>query len=51
MRIGYGRVSTRDPHPEAQHDALTEAGREQVFLGLREPGSHAHHPRNRHRFA
>ncbi|MFD6358134.1 ArsR family transcriptional regulator [Nocardia tengchongensis] len=23
MRIGYGRVSTRDLHPEAQHDALT----------------------------
>ncbi|MGQ4601426.1 hypothetical protein [Nocardia sp. R6R-6] len=23
MRIGYGWVSTRDQHPEAQHDALT----------------------------
>jgi hypothetical protein len=22
MRISYGRVSTRDQHPEAQHDAL-----------------------------
>jgi DNA invertase Pin-like site-specific DNA recombinase len=30
MRIGYGRVSTRDQNPNAQHDALTAAGCEQI---------------------
>jgi DNA invertase Pin-like site-specific DNA recombinase len=32
MRIGYGRVSNHDQHPEAQHDALTVAGCEQIFI-------------------
>jgi DNA invertase Pin-like site-specific DNA recombinase len=32
MRIGYGRVSTRDQNPAAQRDALASAGCEQVFV-------------------
>ena len=32
MRIGYGRISTRDQNPNAQHDALTAADCEQIFI-------------------
>ncbi len=32
MKIGYGRVSTRDQNPDAQHDALAAAGCEEVFI-------------------
>ncbi|HEY9366997.1 recombinase family protein [Streptomyces sp.] len=35
MKLGYGRVSTRDQHPEAQHDALTEAGCDRLFVEKR----------------
>lgn len=34
MRIGYARVSTRDQHPEAQHERPHHrAGCERVFIG------------------
>ncbi len=32
MRIGYGRVSTREQNPAAQHDALRAAGCDLVYL-------------------
>lgn len=32
MKIGYGRVSTRDQNPAAQHDALTAAGCDPVYV-------------------
>jgi DNA invertase Pin-like site-specific DNA recombinase len=32
MKIGYGRVSTRDQNPSAQHDALASAGCDQVLI-------------------
>lgn len=32
MRIGYGRVSTRDQNPDSQRDALTTARCEDIFV-------------------
>ena len=32
MRVGYGRVSTRDQNPDSQEDALRAAGCEEVFI-------------------
>jgi DNA invertase Pin-like site-specific DNA recombinase len=34
MRIGYGRVSTRDQRPEVQRDALIAAGCDRIFLDV-----------------
>jgi DNA invertase Pin-like site-specific DNA recombinase len=32
MKVGYGRVSTRDQNPDSQGDALRAAGCEEVFI-------------------
>ena len=32
MKVGYGRVSTRDQNPDSQEDALRAAGCEEVFI-------------------
>ncbi len=34
VRIGYGRVSTRDQNPDRQRDALSAAGCEQILIDM-----------------
>lgn len=32
MRIGYGRIYPTDPHPESQHEALTDGDCQQIVI-------------------
>jgi DNA invertase Pin-like site-specific DNA recombinase len=43
--VGYGRVSTLDQHPEAQHDALTAASCDKLFIDEGVSGKLASRPR------
>jgi DNA invertase Pin-like site-specific DNA recombinase len=45
MRVGYARVSTRDQHPQAQHDTLLAAGCDPGHIYIdKVSGKHAHRP-------
>jgi DNA invertase Pin-like site-specific DNA recombinase len=43
-KIGYGRVSTRDQHPESQQDTLSASGCEQTFIDHGVSGTKASRP-------